>query len=284
MERAGDGVSDGTYDPARHYDRVTAAWTLLLGDDLHYGMFDDSADELATATQRLTDTMAAAANLSPRIEVLDVGCGTGAPACFLAATYGARVTGITTSPVGVDAARARASALGLMDLVRFEQRDGMDNHLSAASFDRVWVLESSHLMRQRDRLIAECARVLRPSGRLVLCDIMLRRPMLFEEVRRRLVALSLLRRVFGDSRMEQLSVYADLARANGLIVEQAVDLTAATRPTFARWRQNAQRHRDEVVLSLGQTGWNDFVESCSVLEGFWDDGTLGYGLLAASRP
>ena len=27
------------YDPAEHYDRVTEAWLLLMGDELHYGVF-----------------------------------------------------------------------------------------------------------------------------------------------------------------------------------------------------------------------------------------------------
>ena len=35
---------------------------------------------------------------------------------------------------------------------------------------------------------------------------------------------------------------------------------------------------------LGPEGWQQFIDSCEVLEGFWDDGTLGYGLLAASKP
>ena len=107
--------------------------------------------------------------------MLDVGCGTGAPACRLARRVRRRVTGITTSAVGVEAGRVRAGAEGVADRVRFEERDGMDNGFPDASFDRTWVLESSHLMRERDRLVAECARVLRPGGRLALCDIVLRR-------------------------------------------------------------------------------------------------------------
>jgi cyclopropane fatty-acyl-phospholipid synthase-like methyltransferase len=254
---------------------------LLLGDDLHYGVFKTGVEDLAAATAELTRLMVAAARLEPGVEVLDVGCGTGAPACRLAAEHDARVTGITTSAVGVGAARVRAAADGVD--ATFEQRNGMDNGFAEESFDRVWVLESSHLMRRRDRLVAECARVLRPGGRIALCDIVLRRPMPHEEVRRLRGPLSLLREVFGDARMEPIARYAELAAASGLVVDEQVDLTDATRPTFERWRQNAVRHRDEVVASLGEADWRRFVEACGVIERFWDDGTLGYALLAASK-
>ena len=276
-------MSDVTYDPASHYDRVTAAWGLLLGDELHYGVFTTGDEDLPTATQNLTDRMLAAVQLETGNEVLDVGCGTGTQACHLA-ELGARVTGITTSAVGIATAVARAEAAGVADRTSFELRDGTDNQLPSESFDRVWVLESSHLMRDREAVVSECARVLRPGGHLALCDIVLRRPMPFEEVRRLRKPLALLREVFGDARMELLPRYTELAEANGLAVHDEVDLTAATRPTFARWRENARRHRDEVVASLGEEDWQRFVDSCDVLEGFWDDGTLGYGLLAATRP
>jgi 27-O-demethylrifamycin SV methyltransferase len=272
------------YQPATHYDRVTAAWELLLGEELHYGVFADPSEELPTATRRLTESMMWAARMAPgSSEILDVGCGTGAPACELARRFGARVTGITTSGAGVEAARARAEQRGLAGLVSFEQRDGMDTGLPDRSFDRVWVLESSHLMRRRDRLIAECARVLRPGGRIVLCDIVLRRPMDLAEVRRLRQPLALLRDVFGDARMEPVEEYVGLAEANGLTVDVAHDLTAATRPTFARWRERACRHRAAVVEMLGEPDWEAFVESCDVLERFWDDGTLGYALIAAAK-
>ncbi|MCU1588547.1 MAG: hypothetical protein JWN31_2040 [Frankiales bacterium] len=272
-----------TYDPASHYDRVTEAWGLLLGDELHYGVFETGDEPLPVATQRLTDLMVEAASLEPGLELLDVGCGTGAPACFLAATHGIRVTGITTSAVGIEEAQARAAALGLTN-VAFALRDGMDNGLPDASFDRVWALESSHLMRHRDRLVAESARVLRPGGRLVLCDIVLRRELPFLEVRALRKELALLRDVYGDARMEPLALYASMARDQGLVVEQETDLTAPTRPTFERWRTNAATHRAAVVEALGEADVDAFVESCAVLEKLWDDGVLGYGLLAASRP
>jgi len=275
------------YDPAEHYDRVTEAWALLLGDELHYGVFDGGDEPLAVATGALTDRMIDAADLRPadgaRLRVLDVGCGSGAPACELAQGFGVEVVGITTSSVGVSTARRRAAALGL-DGVTFEERDGTDNLFPDESFDRVWVLESSHLMRDREALIAESARVLRPGGRLVLCDLIRRREIPFLEVRDRRVDFATLRTAFGDAHMESLDFYADAARARGLRVDRVDDLTQATLPTFDRWRANADQHRTAVTEMIGVEGLTAFVRSCDILEEFWRDGTFGYGLISAVKP
>ncbi len=272
------------YEPAAHYDRVTAAWRLLLGDELHYGVFETGDEPLEVATAALTERMIAAARLSPGLSVLDVGCGTGTQACRLASSFAVHVLGITTSAVGVDAARARADAAGLSGQVCFEVRDGTDNGLPDGCFDRVWVLESSHLMRERERLMSECARVLAPGGGLALCDIIRRREIPFAEVRERRADLITLRAAFGDARMEPLERYAELARANGLTVDAVEDLTDATLATFDRWRTNAREHRDEVIAALGDEGFDAFTRAADVLEGFWQDGTFGYGLLAAAKP
>jgi 27-O-demethylrifamycin SV methyltransferase len=277
-------VSESDYEPAAHYDRVTEAWRLLLGEELHYGVFERGDEPLAVATAALTERMIDAARLEPGVAVLDVGCGTGAPACDLAERFGVRVLGVTTSAVGVEQATTRAADRGLSGQVSFEVRDGTDNGLSDESFDRVWVLEASHLMRERERLIEECARVLAPGGRFILCDITRQRQIPFREVRERREDFVTLRAAFGDARMEPLSLYGELAAAEGLTVEQADDLTDATLPTFDRWRANAAAHTDEVRDALGADGLDAFVRSCDILESFWRDGTLGYGLLAASKP
>lgn len=276
--------TEPTYDPSSHYDRVTEAWNLLLGSDLHYGDFSGGVEDLPTATQALTDRMMDNAGFRDGERVLDVGCGTGHPASQILARHSVTVTGITTSEVGAEAATARVRSLGLDDRATFLVRDGMDNGFDDSSFDVCWVLESSHLMRDRQAVVSECARVLRSQGRTVLCDIMLQRPMPFEEVRRLRRPLALLRDVFGDARMEEPSTYARLMTEAGLSVDAVVDLTEATRPTFEAWRRNADDHADTVIALIGEESWQKFVDSCDVLEGFWDDGTLGYGLVRATKP
>jgi 27-O-demethylrifamycin SV methyltransferase len=275
-------LSDVSHDAASHYDRVTQAWNLLLGDDLHYGVFRDGTEELPVATSALTELMLGAAAIDATTEVLDVGCGTGAPACLIARRHGARITGITTSAVGISAAQARASAEGVAELATFELGDGTANGRADASYDRAWILESSHLMA-KPPLISESARVLRPGGRVVLCDVMLRRPMPFVEVRRLRKPLGVLREVFGDAHMIEMDTYAALFEDNGVAVSERTDLTTATQPTFDRWRNNADRYAAEVTSLLGAEDLALFIEACDVLEGFWADGTLGYGLIAGIR-
>jgi 27-O-demethylrifamycin SV methyltransferase len=270
------------YDPRNHYDHVTDAWALLLGADLHYGVFDSPDDPLPAATARLTDLMIDAVRPESGTSVLDVGCGTGHSACRLAAEHGADVLGITPSTVGIERATARAEAEGLSEQVHFEARDGMANGLPADSFDRAWVLESSHLMRYRDRLVSECARVLRPGGRIALCDLMLARPMPFEEVRRLHQPLAVLRDAFGAARMETRAVYEQLFADNAIEVDVSLDLTEATLPTFDAWRHNAEVHGAAVVAQIGQHGLDAFLTSCDILEGFWRGGTMGYGLVAGA--
>ncbi|MDT5091161.1 MAG: hypothetical protein QOH60_524 [Mycobacterium sp.] len=275
--------ADLAYDPATHYDRVTRAWGLLLGAELHYGVFDSVDTSLEPATARLTDLMIEQADLEPGLRLLDVGCGSGTQACRLAEDYGVDVLGITTSQVGIDESRARARSRGI-STATFELRDAMANGLPDDTFDRVWALESSHLMPDRAAFVSEASRVLRPGGRFVMCDIVRLREIGFSELRRRRDEFALLRAVYGSARMDSIDSYTSAARAHGLEVDHVLDLSEATYPTFARWRENLELHVDAVTAALGEQGVDEFARSLHVLEGLWQEQTLGYALLSAAAP
>jgi len=277
-----DDISS-SHEPAAHYNRVHAAWRLIMGEEFHYGYFATPETPLDVATSALTNQMLDRAVIAPDDRVLDVGCGTGRQACDLAEKHGAQVLGITTSDSGVEAARALAEERGLPG-ARFENRDGTSNGLPDGSFDVAWVLESSHLMRDRRALLSECARVLAPGGRLVLCDIIRRREIPFLEVRSRRDDFAILRAAFGDAHMHPLDSYTATLEELGLTVKDSTDITTETLPTFAAWRANVEQHEQTLLELLGQEGVDDFVRSTHILEAFWLDDTLGYGILAAAKP
>ncbi len=270
-------------DPASHYDRVTDAWQHLLGEDLHYGYFENRNAPLETATNALTQLLAAEAALQPGMSVLDVGCGTGNPALALAREYHCSVLGISTSEVGIQRARARAAAANMGHQVSFELRDGTATNLNAESFDRVWVMESSHLMPRKDLLLQECFRVLRPGGRLVLCDLVLLRPVPFSEVLAHQKDLLILDKVFGRALMRPLSEYTRWAQEAGFCAVVQTDISRETMPTLARWRANAEANASIVEELLGPEGLAQFCMACDILQRFWL-AWLGYGIFVADRP
>jgi cyclopropane fatty-acyl-phospholipid synthase-like methyltransferase len=275
-------IDIASHEPAAHYDHVHRAWQLIMGDEFHYGYFDSPVTPLARATAALTGQMRARARLGAGERVLDVGCGTGRQACDLVATLDVTVLGISTSARGVAAASGLAAERGL-DGARFAQRDGTANGLDDACFDVAWVLESSHLMRDRAALLRECARVLVPGGRLVLCDIIRKREIPFPEVRACRAEFATLRAAFGDAHMEPLDDYVGTLETVGLAVRDATDISAQTLPTFAAWRANVDRQRDALDDLLDERDLDDFVRATRILEAFWRDGTLGYGILSAVK-
>lgn len=272
------------HDPELHYDRIMPAWRLLMGRNLHYGCFEAPQEDLDAATDNLTLRLAKHAGLNAGLDVLDVGCGDGQNSCFLAERFGCRVTGISTGKKGVDQARRLSRARGLMRKVAFRVRDGMDNGFPGGSFDRVWVLQSSHFMLDKRRLLDECVRVLRPGGRIALGDIVLQAPLPMTEIVRHREEFLLLHRVFGRAKMEPLQVYRSLAEDSGLQVDVLEDLSAQTLPTFDRWRLNAVTHKGRVIELVGETLWREFLAACDVLERFWKEGRFGYGMVAGVKP
>ena len=263
-----------------------------MGEEFHYGYFATPQSQLPQATAALTRLMLERARIDVGDRVLDIGCGTGHQSCELAATEGAHVLGITTSASGVDAATALAADRQLSGpgpgpgpgSARFEQRDGTKTGLPDHSFDVVWVLESSHLIRERTALLAECVRVLAPGGRLILCDIIRKREIPFREVRGRREDFGVLRAAFGDAHMEPLETYTSTLRTLGMTVTESTDISTETLPTLAAWRANVETHRAAVQQLLGKRGVDDFIRATEILESFWQDQTLGYGILAAAQP
>ncbi len=101
---------------------------------------------------------------------LDVGCGVGLPALWLAEAVGprGRVVGIEPSNERVDAARALVGDALPCDRLEFREGDATAIPMDDAAFDWVWCGDVLHHVQHTAAALAEFARVLRPDGRLVV--------------------------------------------------------------------------------------------------------------------
>ncbi|APR81705.1 Transcriptional regulator, ArsR family / Methyltransferase fusion [Minicystis rosea] len=100
-------------------------------------------------------------------DVLDVGSGDGAAASFIA-PHCKSLTCIDASPQMIAAATERFAEQAN---VRAEVADVHDLSFRASSFDAVLLFHTLTYVERPARAVAECARVLRPGGRLVILSL-----------------------------------------------------------------------------------------------------------------
>ncbi len=121
---------------AHHYDLSGALYRSFLDGDMQYSCayFRHDGDDLETAQLAKRQHIAAKLLLKPGQRVLDIGCGWGGLALFIAEAADVSVTGITLSQEQLGVARRRAEEAGLSDRVTFEL---VDYRLLEGQFDRI---------------------------------------------------------------------------------------------------------------------------------------------------
>jgi SAM-dependent methyltransferase len=121
-----------------------------------------------------TGDLAGAARIEPSTRVLDLGCGIGGPARYLAATFGSKVTGVDLNPGFVDVATYLTERCGLSDRVRFHVGDALHLPFEDAAFDTVFLQHVAMNIEDRAALYAEVRRILAKNGRFATYDVVLR--------------------------------------------------------------------------------------------------------------
>ena len=110
----------------------------IWGDNIHLGVYCSEECHQLEAKEHTNEIMATAVPLGPDIQVLDLGCGYGSAARYLAASFGCRVTGTNISEKELELARTRSKEAHLEHLLNFEYGDFHQLGYSDESFDVIW--------------------------------------------------------------------------------------------------------------------------------------------------
>lgn len=169
-------VTDGV---ARHYtsedllDRIDAALRESGADPDHISVDDlKPVDEFHTGGIEATTALIDQLDVTPDMNVLDVGCGLGGTARHIVHRYGAAVTGIDLTEAFVATAKALNDRLHLSERIVLHTASAADLPLENNSVDLACMFHVGMNISDKDAVMAEVARVLRQGGRFALFDVM----------------------------------------------------------------------------------------------------------------
>ena len=109
--------------------------------------------------------------LAPGSRVLDVACGSGGPARWLARTTGAEVVGVDSNHHAVRTAGELARREGLDELASFQEADASRPlPFADASFDAVVCIDSINHLPDRAGMLRDWHRLLAPGGWALFTD------------------------------------------------------------------------------------------------------------------
>ena len=282
---------------AAHYDGGDYYLSGWHPRHLHFGLFDPGEepfvldgpdagrldrDLLDRAVVRMIGEVVGPARIGTGDVVADAACGVGGTALHLAGTLGCRVIGLNISEKQLEAAGELAKSDGLEHLVEFRFSDCSEEiRLPNSSVDVVVSIDGACHMADRARLLKECARILRPGGRLAGSDWMPAQALTPEEYREYIQPIC---ESWSMVDLESPAGYVDKLRAAGLEALGIMDLSARCLPNARILAAQESRMTEAArsgTLSADRLVW---MERFGRLTRAWFAGAFGVQRFFARKP
>jgi tocopherol O-methyltransferase len=213
-------------------------WRLKTTPALHFGYYDEKANNHQQAIIRANEVLAEFADIRPGSRVVDAGCGLGHSSEWLAKQLGAIVTGITIVPKQVDTINRRLQKHPVAN-VDFLVADYLHMPFADNSVDIVWAFESVCHAASKLEFYKEAYRVLKPGGRIAMAEyIRTGRPMTGEKEK-------LLQAVFSPWAIPDLDTikeHEQHARQAGFHAFKHRDITPHVVKSYRNLRETCRRY------------------------------------------
>jgi len=164
---------------ARHYGDAGLMSRIMTGleasgVDLSCLQPDDlsAVEEFHIGGRKATAHAVEKMSLNGSQHVLDVGCGVGGAARYIADQTGCTVTGIDLTPEYINIAKRLTELTGLDKKISFDVASALSMPFQDESFDAAITLHVAMNIPERAALYIEIARVLKPAATLCIFDVM----------------------------------------------------------------------------------------------------------------
>ena len=226
---------------AHHYDLDDELFRLFLDEDLQYTCAYHETTDVSLEQAQLAKKRHIAAKmfLEPGQKVLDLGCGWGGTALFLAKMFDVDVTGVTLSVRQQKVGEERARKEGLSKTVRFELCDYRDTRGKYDRLVSIGLLE--HVGPQNyDTLFSHAKKLMTADGVFVLHSIGRAKPNSTDPP-------FIEKYIFPNGHIPALSETVRAIEKSGLLIKDIEILTFHYAETLKHWRERFHANRDKVL-------------------------------------
>ncbi len=133
-------------------------WELIMGEQIHVGGWSHSM------------ILADAAGIKEGQKVLDICCALGAGLCFLERKYGIKGYGLDVTQHMIDEAILRTARDGQAGSITYKVGNAENIPWDDGEFDVLWGEDAWCYVDDKEKLIEEAARVLKPGGTIAFTD------------------------------------------------------------------------------------------------------------------
>lgn len=235
-----------------HYDLGNDFFALFLDSGMTYSSAvykdpESPVESLEAAQERKYEMMAAKARIRPGDHVLEVGCGWGGFAEYMARTRGCCVTGITVSDEQYAYAVRRMEKAGLADKVTIKK---IDYRKLEGQFDAVVSIEMLEAVghEYHATYFKTLEKLLAPGGRAVVQVITIL-DQRYEAYRKK--GDWIRKRIFPGGLTPSLNRLSEVVKKyTPFVIEHVEDIGLHYAPTLAEWRERLKNKKAE-ALQLG---------------------------------
>ncbi len=237
---------------------------LQLHDQDHYGG-TNAVDRLMTQASFISSD-----------HLLDVCSGVGGPARYISWKSGCRVTGLDLTASRVAGAVELTKAAGMSQHVDFLKGNALEMPFDDHTFTCVIGQEAFAHIPNKKQLISECARVLKPGGRMVFSDIMSHQKLSPENTDRLFEGMRF-------SEIATLEDYTNLLANAGLSSVQTIDLSSEWTRILVDRHAMYRSFEHQTVTRLGREHFDRYDRAYEHFVGLYSSGVLSGAFVQAYK-
>lgn len=268
---------------AKYWNNLSQGWLTVWGPHIHHGYYEQTNNNLSPvqAQEILIEKLIHELALTDSCKILDVGCGLGGSAIYLAEKHQAIVHGISLSSKQISIATQMAHDKKLKN-ISFTIEDALSlNSFVHDSFDVIWSLESCEQFVDKKLFLEKAYKKLKSGGKLLLATWCSSEDQ-YEEAQAK--QYRKLCQAFDLPYMPTINHYEHLLYQQGFTILKSLDWTEQVKQSWEIGQKLMTAYSFFQIIKMGGLRGLRFSKQLQLMQDAFNKKRIKYAVFVATKP